>query len=72
MDERMLRELVDQVRDGRLPRREFMVRMVAVGVGVSLASAMLADVAHAQGGASEAPYKPTRRGVDICSSGIIG
>src|ERR1700709_2112588 len=35
--------------------------MVAIGVGVPLASAMLADAAVAQESA-EAPYKPTRRG----------
>ena len=62
MTEDMLRGLVAQVRDGQLPRRDFIARMVALGVGVPLASAMLADVAHAQGGASEAPYKPTKRG----------
>ena len=62
MNEHMLRKLVDQVRDGHLPRRDFVARMVALGVGVPLASAMLADVAVAQGGSSEAPYKPTKRG----------
>ena len=62
MNEQMLRTLVDQVRDGRLARRDFIGRMVALGVGVPLASAMLADVAVAQGGSSEAPYKPTKRG----------
>jgi peptide/nickel transport system substrate-binding protein len=61
MSEGLLRELVDQVRDGRLARRDFIARMVAMGVGVPLASAMLADVAVAQG-AEEAPYKPTKRG----------
>jgi len=62
MTEDMLRGLVAQVRNGELPRRDFIAHMVALGVGVPLASAMLADVAHAQGGASEAPYKPTKRG----------
>ena len=62
MNERMLRELVDQVRDGQLARRDFIARMVALGVGLPLASAMLADVAHAEGGSAEAPYKPTKRG----------
>jgi peptide/nickel transport system substrate-binding protein len=62
MNEQMLRELVNQVRDGNLARREFIGRMVALGIGLPLASAMLADVAHAQAGASEAPYKPTKRG----------
>ena len=60
MNEKMLHDLVDQVRDGRLPRRDFIARMVALGVGLPLASAMLADVARAQ--APEAPYKPTKRG----------
>ena len=62
MNEKMLRELVEQVRDGRLARRDFIGRMVVLGLGVSLASAMLADVAVAQGTGAEAPYKPTRRG----------
>ena len=62
MNEHSLREMVNQVREGKLPRRDFIVRMVALGIGVPLASAMLADVAHAQGGASEAPYKGTKRG----------
>ena len=61
MNEQMLRELVDDVRDGRLARRDFIAHMVALGVGVPLASAMLADVAVAQP-AVEPPYKPTRRG----------
>ncbi|MDP9123487.1 MAG: peptide ABC transporter substrate-binding protein [Pseudomonadota bacterium] len=60
MNEKMLRDMVEQVRDGQLPRRDFIGRMVALGVGVPLASAMLADVALAQ--SQEAPYKPTRRG----------
>ena len=62
MNEETLRDLVGQVRDGALPRRDFIGRMVALGVGVPLASAMLADEAQAQGGASEAPYQPTKRG----------
>ena len=60
MNEQMLRELVEQVREGSLPRRDFIGRMVALGLGVPLASAMLADVAVAQ--AVEPAYKPTRRG----------
>ena len=61
MNEQQLRELVDDVRDGRLERRDFIAHMVALGVGLPLASAMLADVAVAQT-AAEVPYKPTRRG----------
>ncbi|MBC7666089.1 MAG: peptide ABC transporter substrate-binding protein [Caulobacter sp.] len=62
MNEQMLRDLVDDVRAGRLARRDFIAHMVALGVGVSLASTMLADVAVAQGTGAEAPYKPTKRG----------
>ena len=62
MTEDMLRDLLDQVRDGRLPRRDFMARMVALGVGVPLGSAMLAAAGLAQAQTSEAPYKPTKRG----------
>ncbi len=61
MTEQMLRDLVEEVREGRLARRDFIARMVAMGVGVPLASAMLADAAVAQE-AVEAPYKPTKRG----------
>lgn len=60
MNEQMLRDLVDDVRDGRLARRDFITRMVALGVGLPLASAMLADIAVAQ--PPDVPYKPTRRG----------
>jgi peptide/nickel transport system substrate-binding protein len=63
MNENSLRGWVKQVREGHLPRRDFMARMVSLGVGVPLASAMLSGVAHAQvGGAKEAPYKGTKRG----------
>jgi len=60
MNEQMLRDLVDDVRQGRLARRDFIAHMVALGVGVSLASTMLADVAVAQ--SAEPPYTPTKRG----------
>ena len=62
MTEDMLHDLVGQVRDGRLARRDFMARMVALGVGVPLGSAMLAAAGAAQAQSSEAPYRPTRRG----------
>ena len=62
MNEQMLHDLVEQVRDGRLARRDFIGRMVALGVGLPLASAMLAGVAVAQGNAAEPAYKPTKRG----------
>lgn len=62
MDERAIRELVEQVRRGRLPRRSFIRQMVAVGLTAPMASMMLAHygVAHAQ--APMPAYRPTRRG----------
>jgi peptide/nickel transport system substrate-binding protein len=65
MNERELRAWLAQVRDGRLPRRQFMQRLTALGLGPSVAGALLmhAGVATAQVVAgAPSPYKPTRRG----------
>jgi len=61
MLERQIKEQIEDVRGGRLPRRDFIQRMVALGVTAPTASMMLmhAGVAQAQ---FSAPYKPTRRG----------
>ena len=61
MNERELRRLIGDVKKGRLSRRGFMQRMVAVGLTVPLASQLLAHagVAMAQ---SQPVYKPTKRG----------
>ena len=61
MNERELRRLIGDVKKGRLSRRGFMQRMVAVGLTVPLASQLLAHagVAMAQ---SRPVYKPTKRG----------
>ena len=61
MNERELRRLIGNVKKGRLSRRGFMQRMVAVGLTVPLASQLLAHagVAMAQ---SQPVYKPTKRG----------
>ncbi len=61
LDARALGEWADDVRAGRLPRREFVGRLAALGVAAPAASALLAfaGVAHAQ---SQPAYKPTRRG----------
>ena len=61
MDERQLRRLIARVKDGKLSRRSFLGRMLAVGITAPLASEMLAfsGVAHAQ---EKLPYKPTKRG----------
>ena len=61
MQENEIRQLIEQVREGRLPRRGFIQRMVGVGLTAPMASMLLmhAGVAQAQ---SQFQYKPTRRG----------
>jgi peptide/nickel transport system substrate-binding protein len=61
MDEQALRGLIAQVKDGKLSRRSFVQRMVALGLTAPLASQMLdfCGVAQAQG---KFQYKPTKRG----------
>ncbi|MGH8687015.1 MAG: peptide ABC transporter substrate-binding protein [Burkholderiales bacterium] len=61
MDERQLRQMITQVKAGRLSRRGFIHRMVGLGLTAPLAAQMLAHcgVAQAQGVPA---YKPTRRG----------
>jgi peptide/nickel transport system substrate-binding protein len=61
MDERELRGLIDKVKVGRLSRRGFVNRMMAVGLTAPMATQLLAfsGVAMAQ---SPSTYKPTKRG----------
>ena len=61
MDERELRRLIGDVKKGRLSRRGFVRRMMAVGLAAPLANQLLAfsGVAMAQ---SRPSYKPTKRG----------
>jgi peptide/nickel transport system substrate-binding protein len=61
MQEREIRQLIDEVREGTLPRRSFIQKMVGVGLTAPMASMMLmhAGIAQAQ---TAIPYKPTRRG----------
>ena len=61
MQDDVLRAWVDAVRVGRLARRDFVERMLGLGVAAPLATALLAaaGVAHAQ---PQQAYKPTRRG----------
>ena len=61
MQERELRELIDNVRDGTLPRRSFIQRMVGLGLTAPMASMMLMHEGIAQT-APAMPYKPTKRG----------
>jgi peptide/nickel transport system substrate-binding protein len=61
MKERELRDLIADVRSGRLSRRAFVQRMVAVGLTAPMAGMILnhAGVAMA---ATAIPYKPTKAG----------
>src|SRR5579883_586770 len=61
MDEQALRDLIGEVKGGRLSRRAFVNRMIALGLTAPLATAMLdhAGVARAQ---TPSQYKPTKRG----------
>jgi peptide/nickel transport system substrate-binding protein len=61
MDERQLRQLIRQVKAGRMSRRGFIRTMVGLGLTAPLAAQMLdySGVARAQGMSA---YKPTRRG----------
>jgi peptide/nickel transport system substrate-binding protein len=62
MDEKDLRNLIDDVKAGRLSRRAFVQTMIGLGLTAPLAGQMLASagVAHAQAG--KIAYKPTKRG----------
>jgi peptide/nickel transport system substrate-binding protein len=62
MDEHALKELIQDVKAGRLSRREFVWTMVGLGLTVPMASQLLtsAGVAHAQ--ARPAPFNPTKAG----------
>jgi peptide/nickel transport system substrate-binding protein len=61
MQERELRDLIARVKTGRLSRRAFVQRMVAVGLTAPMAGMMLA---HSGVAAAETvfPYKPTKAG----------
>ncbi|MDP3086105.1 MAG: peptide ABC transporter substrate-binding protein, partial [Rubrivivax sp.] len=61
MNEQQLRGLIEEVREGQLPRRQFIQRMIGLGLTAPMASMMLmhAGVAQAQ---TALPYKPTKRG----------
>jgi peptide/nickel transport system substrate-binding protein len=62
MDERQLRAMIADVKDGRLSRRAFVQRMVALGLTAPLASQMLTASGVKAQTRSEFEYKPTKRG----------
>src|SRR5919106_696106 len=61
MDERALRNMIDEVKSGRLSRRHFVQTMVGLGLTAPLAAQMLASAGVAQA-QSKLNYKPTKRG----------
>jgi peptide/nickel transport system substrate-binding protein len=61
MQEKDIRALIEQVRDGKLPRRSFIGRMVGLGLTAPMASMMLMHHGIAQAQVAM-PYKPTKRG----------
>jgi peptide/nickel transport system substrate-binding protein len=61
MNERMLRDVIEDVRLGRLSRRAFTLRMLGLGLTAPLAAQMLASSGVAMA-ATNPVYKPTRRG----------
>jgi peptide/nickel transport system substrate-binding protein len=62
MDEKDLRNLIDDVKAGRVSRRAFVQTMVGLGLTVPFAAQMLASAGVAQAQASKLTYKPTKRG----------
>ncbi len=61
MPERRLRLWTEQVREGALPRREFIARLGALGVSAPMAGFLLLDAGVAQA-APAFDYKPSKRG----------
>src|ERR1700716_37916 len=61
MDESGLRELITDVKAGRLSRRSFVQMMVGLGLTAPMAAQMLASAGVAQA-QSKLVYKPTKRG----------
>jgi len=62
MQERELRDLIENVRRGELPRRSFIQRMVGLGLTAPMASMMLMHAGVAQAQVPPIPYKGTKRG----------
>ncbi|WP_267356574.1 MULTISPECIES: peptide ABC transporter substrate-binding protein [unclassified Methylobacterium] len=62
MDERDLHGLIGRVKDGRLSRRAFVQRIVALGLTAPMAGLMLAGNGVAMAADIRAGYKPTKAG----------
>src|SRR5216117_1011867 len=62
MDERQLRELLEDVRTGGLSRRTFVTTMIGLGLTAPLAARMLTAAGVADAQPRGDPFAPTRRG----------
>ena len=62
MNERQLRGLIDEVKTGKLARRDFIQRMVGLGLAAPTASMLLLHAGVAQAQSALPAYKPTKRG----------
>ncbi|OGL18330.1 MAG: peptide ABC transporter substrate-binding protein, partial [Candidatus Rokubacteria bacterium RIFCSPLOWO2_12_FULL_71_19] len=62
MDERALRDLISEVKAGRLSRRRFIHAMVGLGLTATLAVQLLASAGVARAQTGTAAFAPTRRG----------
>ena len=62
MDELAIRELIEQVKQGRLGRRGFVQAMVALGLTAPMAAHMLTSAGVAAAQPREPSFSPTRRG----------
>ena len=72
MDEKALRGLIADVKCGRLSRRSFVLRMVALGLTAPMATQMLAWSGLPAAAAEEkSKYKPTRRGGGGAEAGAM-
>jgi peptide/nickel transport system substrate-binding protein len=62
MQEREIRESIEEVRAGTMRRRAFIERMVGAGLTAPMASMLLMHAGVAQGQTAAPAYKPTKRG----------
>jgi peptide/nickel transport system substrate-binding protein len=61
MQEPVIRQLIEDVRQGRLPRRQFIERLALAGLAAPLAAQLLMHAGIVQAQTASA-YKPTKRG----------
>jgi peptide/nickel transport system substrate-binding protein len=62
VDESRLHHLIEDVREGRLPRRDFLHKMMAHGLTAPMGAMLLMHAGVAQAQSTPWPYKPTKRG----------